>query len=147
MQKILHFEPPQTIVGAQLNMNFSISLFINRGSASVYDFVEMSLTDRTVLDLAKRAMHEYAPPNREWEVRLIIRDGRVIRAPFRRSNGGTYEPQMLDRRMDKFRSLTRDRLPEITQKQIIEIVERLDSVQDVALWVQQIHKLFGLQKG
>ncbi len=146
VQKILNFEPPPTIVGAQLNMNFSLSLFIHRGSASVYDFVEASLTDRAVLDLAAHAGHEYAPPGKAWEVRLILRDGRVIRAPFQRSHGETYEPEMLERRLEKFATLTRDRLSDATRKQVSDLVEGVDRVKDVARWTRQIHKLFTATK-
>ncbi len=146
-QKILHFEPPPTIVGAQLNMNFSLSLFINRGSASVYDFVETALSDKAVLDLAARAGHEYAPPGQAWEIRLMMRDGRVIRAPFHRSHGETYEPEMLERRMAKLATLTRDRLTNTTRQQLIEMVQGLDTIKNVTAWTQQVHQLLKGSKG
>ncbi|MEW6127949.1 MAG: MmgE/PrpD family protein [Acidobacteriota bacterium] len=142
VQKILHFEPPPTIVGAQLNMNFSISLFLNRGSASVDDFVDASLKDKAVLNLAARAGHETVAPGKEWETRLVMRDGRVIRAPFRRSIGERYEPEMLERRMEKFQMLTRKRLSPTAQKAVVRLVEQVDSFKDIAGWTQNIHRLF-----
>ena len=141
-KKILHFEPPQTIVGAQLNMNFTVSLFLNRGSASVYDFVEASLHDKAVLELASRAGHETVPTSQPWAVKLEMKDGRIINAPFKRSNGEQPEPEMLDRRMEKFKILTRDRLTDATRQQVIEMVDSLDKVKDSSIWTAAIHKFF-----
>ena len=142
VKKILHFEPPQTIVGAQLNMNFTIALFLHRGSASVYDFVEASLKDKAVLDLASRAGHEVVSPGKEWAVKLELKDGRIINAPFRRSNGEKPEPEMLERRMEKFKMLTHDRLTGATRQQVIDMVEGLDKVTDISAWTATIHKMF-----
>ncbi|GEM_PF-1709519 len=141
-KKILHFEPPQTIVGAQLNMNFTVSLFLHRGSASVYDFVEASLKDKAVLELANRAAHETVPSGKEWAVKVEMKDGRVIHAPFRRSNGERPEPEMLERRLEKFKTLTRDRLTDTTRQRVMEMVDGLDKVTDVAAWTAAVHKLF-----
>lgn len=140
-QKILHFEAPHTIVGAQLNMNFAISLYLHRGSASVYDFTEEALHDKSVLDLAGRAGYEEVPEASEYAIRLVLRDGRKLEAPFKYSRGEKPEPEAIDRRMEKFASLTRDRLTDATRKQVIDMVERLDSVKDVADWTLAINKL------
>src|SRR5262249_12378257 len=142
VKKILQFEPPQTIVGAQLNMNFTIALFLNRGSASVYDFVEVALKDKAVLELAGRAGHEHVQPGAEWAVKLVMKDGRIISAPFRRSNGENPEPEMLERRMEKFKLLTRDRLTNAARQRVIEMVEGLENVKDISAWTATIHKLF-----
>lgn len=140
-QKILHFEPPQTIVGAQLNMNFAIALYLHRGSASVYDFTHQSLSDKAVLDLAARAGYEEVPEKSDYAIRLLLRNGRTVEAPFRYSHGEKPEPELLDRRMEKFALLTRERLTDSARQQIIEMVEQLDSVKDVSAWTAAIHRL------
>lgn len=154
-QKILHFEPPRTIVGAQLNMNFAIALYLHRGSASVYDFTEESLRDKAVLDLAARTGYEEVSEKSPFTIRLLLRNGRKIEAPFRYSRGERPEPEALERRMEKFAALTQDRLTDSTRKQAIEMVERLDATKDVAQWTAAIHKLlkpvrskgFGMLRG
>lgn len=140
-QKILHFEAPQTIVGAQLNMNFAISLYLHRGSASVYEFTREALADRAVLDLAARAGYEQVPETSEFTIRLLLRDGRVVSAPFRYSRGERPEPVELEKRMQKFATLTRDRLTDQTRARVVEMVERLESVRDVGNWTGEIHRL------
>jgi 2-methylcitrate dehydratase PrpD len=140
-QKILHFEPPQTIVGAQLNMNFAISLYLHRGSASVYDFTETALQDNSVLALAGRAGYEEVSEKSDYAIRLVLKNGRSIEAPFKYSRGEQPEPEAFERRMQKFASLTRDRLTDTTRKQVIEMVENLDSVRDVAQWTLAVNRL------
>ncbi|MEP7271880.1 MAG: MmgE/PrpD family protein [Acidobacteriota bacterium] len=142
VQKILHFEPPQTIVGAQLNMNFAIALYLHRGSASVYDFTEESLRDKSVLELASRVGYEEVPEQSDYAIRLVLRNGRTVEAPFKYSRGKKPEPEALDRRLEKFASLTRDRLTEAGRKQVIEMVDRLESVRDIAQWTSAINRLF-----
>jgi 2-methylcitrate dehydratase PrpD len=140
-QKILHFEPPQTIVGAQLNMNYSISLYLHRGSASVYDFTESALHDRAVLELAARAGYEEVPERNDYTVRIVMKNGRTIEAPFKYSRGEKPEPELLEKRMEKFALLTRDRLTEANRKRVIEMVENLESVKDVGQWTLAVNRL------
>jgi len=140
-QKILHFEPPRTIVGAQLNMNYSISLYLHRGSASVYDFTEEALHDESVLDLAARADLEVVPEASDYAIRLVLRDGRTVEAPFHYSRGEKPEPEAYELRMQKFAMLTRDRLSDKARQRVIAMVDTLDKVPDVAAWTVAIHQL------
>ena len=73
--------------------------------------------------------------------RLLLRDGRKLEAPFKYSRGEKPEPEAMEQRMEKFATLTRDRLTDSTRKQVIEMVERLDTTNDVAQWTAAIHKL------
>ncbi len=140
-QKILHFEPPQTIVGAQLNMNYAISLYLHRGSASVYDFTEEALHDKSVLDLAARADLEAVPQASGYAIRLVLRDGRTLEAPFHYSRGEQPEPEAYELRVQKFAMLTRDRLSDEARRRVIGMIDALDTVPDVAEWTASIHKL------
>ncbi|MBI1760732.1 MAG: MmgE/PrpD family protein [Acidobacteria bacterium] len=141
VQKILHFEPPPTIVGAQLNMNYSIALFLQRGSASVYDFTPAALQDKAVLALAAKTGYELVAPTDDFAVKLVLRAGRTLSAPFKYSHGEKPEPVMQEMRMAKFAALTRERLTVSTRQQVIEMVERLDTVKNVAEWTAALHKL------
>lgn len=141
VQKILHFEPPQTIVGAQMNMNYAIALFLQRGSASVYDFTKEALRDQAVLDLAARAGYELVAPTELFAIKVTLRDGRTISAPFKYSRGEQPEPAMMELRMEKFTTLTRDRLTDAGRRKVKELIENLESVKNVATWTGEIHKL------
>ncbi|MFN0119771.1 MAG: MmgE/PrpD family protein [Blastocatellia bacterium] len=141
VQKILHFEPPQTIVGAQLNMNYSIALFLHRGSASVYDFTPAALQDKAVLALAAKAGYELVAATDDFSIKLVRRDGRTISAPFKYSRGEKPEPVMQEMRMAKFAALTRERLNDRTRRELIGLVEQLDTVRNVAEWTADAHKL------
>jgi 2-methylcitrate dehydratase PrpD len=114
---------------------------LHRGSASVYDFTDEALGDKAVLDLAARAGYEETSENLPFTIRLLLRDGRKLEAPFRYSRGEKPEPEAMEQRMEKFATLTRDRLTDSTRKQVIEMVERLDTTKDVAQWTASIHKL------
>ena len=119
-----------------------LSLYLHRGSASVYDFTEEALRDKAVLDLAARVGYEQVPETAEFAVRLILRNGRTVEAPFRYSRGLKPEPEMLNRRLEKFASLTKDRLNESGRTQMMEMVDKLEAVRDVAEWTTAIHRLF-----
>ena len=141
VKKILNFEPPNTIVGAQLNMNYAIALFLQRGSASVYDFTKENLRDKNVLDLASRVGYEQVAPAENFAIKVVLRDGRTISAPFKYSHGEQPEPAMMELREEKFVSLTRDRLTDTGRQKVKEMVEYLDSVKNIATWTADIHKL------
>ena len=141
VKKILHFEPPQTIVGAQLNMNYSIALFLQRGSASVHDFTPAALQDKAVLALAAKTDYELVPPTDHFAVKLVLRDGRTLSAPFKYSHGEKPEPEMREMRMTKFAALTEGRMTDRVRQQVITMVERLDTVRNVAEWTAALHKL------
>ncbi|MFN0120915.1 MAG: hypothetical protein ACKV2V_10465 [Blastocatellia bacterium] len=140
-RKIMRFEPPRTIVGAQMNMNYSVSLFLHRGAASVYEFTETALHDKSVLEMAARTGYEQVAETAPFTIRVMMRDGRHIKATFRYSRGEKPEPETLEMRMAKFATLTRDRLTDSARRQVIEMVEGLDKVRDVAAWTAAIHKL------
>ncbi|MBI4904299.1 MAG: MmgE/PrpD family protein [Acidobacteria bacterium] len=141
-EKILHFEPPATVTGAQLNFNYTVSLFLHRGSASVYDFTEAALRDASVLALARNARFEEVPAGSESTLKIHLKNGRTITAPFRRSRGEKPEPELREMRMEKFERLTAKRLNDAGRKKTLELVNGVDRVKDTAEWVKDVLRLW-----
>ncbi|MBK7600122.1 MAG: hypothetical protein IPJ07_17010 [Acidobacteria bacterium] len=63
--------------------------------------------DKSVLDLAGRAGYEEVPEASEYAIRLVLRDGRTLEAPFKYSRG---ENPSLKRLIAGWRSLHRSRV-------------------------------------
>jgi 2-methylcitrate dehydratase PrpD len=141
-EKILHFEPPITVTGAQLNFNYTVSLFLNRGSASVYDFTEEALHDRNVLSLAAKAAFEEVPASAPSMLRIHLKNGRTIQAPFRRSQGERPEPELRAMRLEKFERLTAKRLTPAARKRTLELVNSVEQSPDSAAWIRSILHLW-----
>jgi len=142
-QKVRNFEPPATLVGAQMNMNFMISLYLNKGSASPHDVVEEVLTDRAILDLARRVTIEQVTVGEPFFLKVVLNDGSDITASFRQSTGSRPEPLARSLRMKKYRMLTRDILNDEERQQLFEMIMKLDEVDDVAAWTAEVHALLG----
>ncbi len=140
-QKIVHFEPPKTLLGAQLSMNFVISLYLHNGSASPHDLVQKALHNESILDLARKVTLEQVPGGDEFFIKVVLKDGREVSASFRPSTGATYEPIAYKLRMKKFRMLTRDILDDSGRKKLKNMIDNLENVDDVAEWTQEIHEL------
>ena len=140
-KKVLHFEPPKTVVGAQMNMNFVISLYLDKGSASPHEFVPEALDNPDILDLARRVTLEYAPPGTKWFIKIVPKRGDALTVSFMPDFGEKYEPLMYEARMKKFRVLTRDVLDDEGRARVLEMVERLESVEDMSKWTDEVHSL------
>ncbi len=140
-RKVLHFEPPETVVGAQMNMNFVISLYLHKGSASPQEFVPEVLRDPGVLALARRVTIAYVPPGGKWFIKIVPRRGDPLTVSFMPDFGEEYEPLMYEARMKKFRVLTRDVLDEEGRARLLKMVQRLDTVRDISQWTDQVHAL------
>jgi len=140
-QKVINFKPPQTVVGAQMNMNFMISLYLHRGSASPHDVVPEALTEPGILDLAHRVTIEQVPAGAEFFLKVVLEDGSDVTARFRQSNGSEPEPLALDLRMKKFRTLTRNVLDDEGRRRLFEMIMNIEQVDDVAQWTADIHAL------
>jgi 2-methylcitrate dehydratase PrpD len=140
-QKVLHFSPPQTVVGAQLNMNFMVSLYLHKGSASPHDVVEEALADPGILDLARRVTIEQVPAGADLFLRVVRRDGSDLTATFRLNLGREPESLMRDLRLKKFRTLTRDVLDDDGRQRLFDLVMKVDEVKDVSSWTDKIHAL------
>jgi 2-methylcitrate dehydratase PrpD len=140
-QKVLHFSPPQTVVGAQLNMNFMVSLYLHKGSASPHDVVEEALADPDILDLARRVTIEQVPAGSDLFLKVVRKDGSDLTASFRLSLGNEPEQLMRDLRMKKFRTLTRDILDDAGRERLFDMVMNLEAVDDVAQWTAEVHAL------
>ena len=108
----------------------------------VVTLVTEALRDKAVLDLAARVEYEEVPREADYALRVVLRDGRQFSAPFQYSRGAAPEPLRLELRMQKFETLTRDRMDDAGRRQVLNMVEQLDTVYDVAAWTAALQRLF-----
>lgn len=104
--KIIHFEPPASAIGAKLNFAFVIALYMSRGSAAPQDYTDATLADAAILDLARRARFEELPVGAGTRLSITLRSGEVLRIEPNRIDPAVAAPEALFLREGKFDQLT-----------------------------------------
>ncbi len=140
-RKVIHFQPPKTVMGAQMNLNFIISLYLHKGSASPHDLTAEVLGDPSILDLARRVRIDQVRVGEKYFIKIVRRDGHDLTVPFVPSRGEQYEPLLYALRMKKYRTLTRTILDDAGRDKLKDLVDHLDEVEDVSEWTDHIHAL------
>lgn len=141
-QKILSFQRPATITGAQLDMAFSIALYLVTGDAGPDSFTEARLADPAILALADRAELRQVDVAAPFSLEVFLKDGRMISAPFDYPRGaGPAQPLMREARLAKLERLTRGMLTDPERRQLFEAVMSLDQVTDSNAWMTDIRAL------
>jgi 2-methylcitrate dehydratase PrpD len=138
--KLAHYVPPPTAIGAKTSFAFVVALYLSRGSADVYDFTAATLADPSINALAAKGRFE-PMDSPATTLTIILKTGEAITVTPYQSIGATDEPIMREARMAKFRSLTRDALTDAERAKIVAMVESLDSVKDMAIWMRQVDRL------
>ncbi len=139
-EKVDRFVPPRTVMGAQLNMNYTIALYLLKGSAQLSDFTAMTLQDTEILQLAAKGSYVELP---DLSARLVIhlKEGPSITLPVTISKGEVPEPLYREQRIAKFKRLTSGRLSEAQQEQVIRLVHDLDEAENVRVWVKSVNEI------
>lgn len=141
VRKINHFQPPRSIMEAQLSVNYCVALLLCRGSVFVDDFSIAGLEDAQVLSVARRVQAVHAP-GRLGELALELADGRMLTARYPASAfTAPYVPVAEDYRT-KFRRLTR-RLSTAQAAAIERHIRTLVDAPRMAEWCGTLRELFG----
>jgi 2-methylcitrate dehydratase PrpD len=138
--KLDGYQPPRTKIGAKTNYAFVIALYLIRGSAGAFDFSDDVLVDPKINELARRVRFELTndtPPT----LTIVPKTGTPLVLIPVESNGQQTEPLMLDARLAKFRSLTRDTLNDRQRAWLIAEVDKLEDVPDMAVWLARVDHL------
>jgi 2-methylcitrate dehydratase PrpD len=140
--RIENYAPPPTLIGAQTSLPFVLALYLRTGSADAYSFSATALADPATHQLAQRGRFVLA--DGPTELAIVMRYGRIHRFVPIDSNGSSDEPLMLEARLAKFDSLTRDVLTDAERAQVRSLVDRLDETTDMAAWIEEVERLFRL---
>lgn len=135
--KINHFQPPLTLLDAQLSVNFGLALRICRGAAFVDEYTAENLAAADILALARRvrAIRDSEKPG---QLRVELADGRVLRGRYEPANfEAVYEPVVDDYRR-KFDRLAGEHLSPAQCEALWQHVVRLPEAASVARWSAEL---------
>lgn len=136
---------PMTAQFAKLSIPFVVATAIAKGDVFVADFEQEALRDETVLRLADRVRVELDETNQDENamgpVRLDLRltDGRTHTTTVEHALGHPENPLSREQHLAKFRRCWEagaGRLPEVNRQRLIDVVDRLEDLEDASLLCQ-----------
>lgn len=143
-RKVLDFHPPATLTGGQLDMAYSIALYLMTGDAGPRSFTEARLHDPAILALADKADYRQTGPEGPFMIEVALKSGRTLSAPFIYPSGeGPSQPLMEAARLKKIERLTAGRLDEATRLRFIDEVMGVERQPDVRPWLDGLRAVFG----
>jgi len=142
MRKINQFEPPTSVMAAQLSVNFGIGLFLSRNSAFVDDFVEDCLDDAAALSLAAK-VHAIRDADQRGLVTVRLAGGETYSARYHPDTLiEPYTPVLADYR-EKFDRLTLKRLSSAQSEALWQHVLEVAKTKSMADWTRRLARLMG----
>jgi 2-methylcitrate dehydratase PrpD len=130
---------PAGAVRAQMSLQYIVAVTLLDGAALLDQFAETKLADPAVLDLARRVTIDVDPdidrlyPERYANrVAITLKDGRRFEARVDHARGSTERPLSLDEVAAKFCSLSAGALSREQAEQVIETVENLEMLDNLA---------------
>jgi 2-methylcitrate dehydratase PrpD len=131
---------PNSLMGAQYSLPYSIAVALVRDLNDPLAFDESALIDERVRTVAREATYEEIEPghhNEYSELDLTIGgvDYRVECGPYR---GSLLNPATFEDLVSKFERFSRHLLDEKQQHEIVEIVSRLEDLDDISVLADAI---------
>jgi 2-methylcitrate dehydratase PrpD len=130
---------PDSVLTAQMNMQYCIATLLIQGKLFVEQFSEDLLAQPDMLGLAARITATTDPAqdhkDRTAHVTIRLKDGRELRASCKAARGHTLNPPTTEEIEAKFSDLVAKILPEKKAQRIIEIVrnfERADNLLELS---------------
>ena len=130
-------QTPSTVYGALFSLPFCIATIVVHGGARLSNFTETALKDENVLRLAKKISCRAAawpefPRYFSGGLKLVLRDGREVEHLEPINRGNPDNPLAPDEVRAKFKDNALLVLPAERIEKIFEIVDRLETIPDVA---------------
>lgn len=139
---------PEDILGAQFSLPFSMAMRLHHGGRGVnggngfWDYPKVDVKDPALVRTARK-IKCLVPSNSEWKavdkgagIEVILKDGRRIKEIVPYSKGLPENPMSAAEVEEKFHSLVDPILPRGRPKQIIETVNRIESIRNIDELVQ-----------
>lgn len=135
--KIIHFEAPTTEIGAKINFAYVLALFMMRGSASPHDYDQPSLSDPTILDLARRARFQLLPEGQGGRLEITLHSGDVLTVTPNRIDPRAPAPEAAILRDLKFEQLTR-RLTSRQRDRLRDLAAEAANADSMLSWTRAV---------
>lgn len=135
---------PTTITSAQLNLYYVTAIMLLENDVFTRQFTEEKIRDPKVLDVIKRISitHDPVLDGKGYvegnPVEIELTDGTVLRA-WGKARGDKENPVHMSDVVEKFTKLTAGRLAPEKQAEVIELCERLDTLEDVSALINLLH--------
>jgi 2-methylcitrate dehydratase PrpD len=130
---------PQTHVDAQFSLPYAIAVAICKNRTGIQEFSVEALHDPEVLALAEKVTWELDPEAEKmypkaYPATLIaeLNDGRIFQAHVDFPKGDPENPASKEEILSKFHSLTEKLFEQNRRDRIIETVNRLDEIPNIA---------------
>ena len=129
---------PENMLAAKFSIPYAVAASIETGRTDVTAFYAEPIADPAIRSLAQRVeiaadpemnFRRYDYPSAR--VSIELKDGRTLRHEVVAQRGDAQNPAPYEELLDKFRSLTHETLSEETAGAVIDVVSRLDVVDDV----------------
>lgn len=135
-EKIQRYERPATVMGAMLNYNFAVAMYLVRRSVMPSDY-PVALADERIHRFAALARFEASAPPDALDIEFRMRDGRRHLVHARKH--GRHEPAPLDRerRLQKFAALSSDLEPAARQR-MLDLCLQVDTARSMRQWMGQL---------
>ncbi len=129
---------PTSMLGAKFSIPYAVAAALVLGQADVPAFVESALTDPRIRALAARVEVRVDPqmsPRRSdyptAVVEIVLTDGRALSGSTRVVRGDFEDPVPATEIVDKFLALTGDLLGPERARDVVRLVEQVETLKDV----------------
>ena len=127
---------PRTDYEAKFSLQYSVAAMLVYGQVGVATYTPEAITDRRVLDLAKRVTYEIKdystwPASIPGGARIRLRDGRVLEADLPHQRGGAENPMPAAEIRAKYRANAALALPDPAVEALEEAVLSLEEQPDL----------------
>jgi 2-methylcitrate dehydratase PrpD len=131
---------PEGLTSAQLNLPFCVATLLLEGDVFVDQFEPEAFHDRSRMELSKKVEVVHDPAitaqgskfRHKVHVEAHLKDGTIERETREQPRGGEDAFASASDIVDKFRKLARARLPDAQQRELIDMVQNLERLPDVA---------------
>lgn len=139
--KINAFTPPQSTIGAKLNLSFVLALYVTTGSVLPADYNNATMGDPAILNLAARTRFVPLPQGGGSKLVMVLKSGERLAIDPMRIDPRAPAPEALAQRRRKFDALTRDVLTPDAQAKLRALAQSLPNRTDMRAWSLEIDRL------
>jgi 2-methylcitrate dehydratase PrpD len=133
----LVFQIPRTGLEGKFSMGYLLARAMIDGKISLDHFTDVAVREQPMLDFAKRVHLEFNPDladsseSRPSNVEVRLKDGTILSRHVEYAKGGPQAPLSAQEMRAKFVDCARRAIDEAAIQNVVEYVERLETLKDV----------------
>jgi 2-methylcitrate dehydratase PrpD len=135
--KVTNYKAPTNSMGAKINFNYVVSVFLNHGAVEPQYFEGAALSDPSVLELASKGRFEWAASDEQARLVIYLNSGESISIPPIIHDRNKPVPAFEELRRDKIDLLTREIWTAEHKRKIMAEIDGLERETHVGEWVER----------